>query len=141
MASPWHSKHCPDDAALGPRPKPGPCDDLAEFGLTSELFFSWGSPPPRPPVIVGLRPPGLMDLFKKSLYKIIYREGRRPTILGVWGAEPPSKTKVRTLFWLPQFCQVTCSSSSYHRILPWRIKATIGHGPVMALPWHCQKEK
>jgi len=56
-----------------------------------KLYFHWGIRPLRPPQIVGLRPPWFTHDF---LYKSNNQGGRRPTISGGLGAEPPSESQV-----------------------------------------------
>ena len=58
-----------------------------------QTFFHWGAPPPRPPKIVGLRPP---RYYRHFLYKSINRGGRRPTYWGSpGGRSPPGKKRKR----------------------------------------------
>ena len=56
------------------------------LGGLLDFYFYCGAPPPRPPEIVGLRPPRLTDLQKKSYMN---QGGRRQTISGGLGGRAP----------------------------------------------------
>ena len=93
------------------------CYKKTLFGHPLLFFCSLGGSAPQIPVIVGLRPPRLIDLYRTCLYN---RGGRRPTISGGSGGRTPPVKKKCTLFydaqtllgggitnWLQPVCDLT----------------------------------